>query len=61
MCIKITERKWWDLAIYNPNFDRNLLVFRIYPDMVMQEKLTLGIEKGKNLIKLLNEKYANRK
>lgn len=61
MCMKITERKWWDLAIYNPNFDQNLLVFRIYPDLVMQEKLTLGIEKGKTLIKLIEEKYANRK
>lgn len=61
MCLKITGRKWWDLAIYNPNFEKNLLVFRITPDLVMQEKLTLGIEKGKNLIKLLTEKYANRK
>lgn len=61
MCLLISERKWWDIAFYNPNFDKNLLVFRIYPDMAMQEKLIMGIAKGKALmleieLKLLNIK-----
>lgn len=50
MCLKLTGRKWWDLCFFNPNFEKNLLVFRIYPDLVMQEKLAIGIEKGKQLM-----------
>lgn len=57
MCLYITKRKWWDLSIYNPNFDRNLLVFRIEPDETKFLKLQAGIMSGENKIKeLLNFK-----
>lgn len=57
MCLYITKRKWWDLSIYNPNFDRNLLVFRIEPDEAKFLKLQAGIMTGENKIKeLLNFK-----
>jgi len=49
MCLLVTGREWWDLVIYNKNFE--MLVFRQFPKMEMQEKLLLGLEKGKNLIK----------
>lgn len=60
MCLLITKRKWWDLVFYNPNFERNMLVFRIEPELSKQEKLILGLEKGKKLIINLEQKYANR-
>ena len=57
MCLYITKRKWWDLSIYNPNFDKNLLVFRIEPDEAKFLKLQAGIMAGENKIKeLLNFK-----
>jgi putative phage-type endonuclease len=57
MCLLITKRKFWDLAFYNPNFDRNLLIFRQKPDKAKQEKLKAGIKKGIELIKELTKKY----
>jgi len=59
MCMLVSERKWWDLMFYNPNFERNNIVFRIYPDMAMQEKLIMGIAKGKLLIEQFEEKFKN--
>lgn len=61
MCLLISERKWWDLVFYNPNFDKNMLVFRITPELTKQEKLIVGLEKGKKLIKELEQKYGNSK
>jgi dihydrofolate reductase len=60
MCLLVSERKWWDLTFYNPNFDKNMLVFRITPELAKQEKLIMGIEKGKNIIKNINEKYGEK-
>lgn len=57
MFLLVTGRKWIDLVFYNPNFDKNMLIFRIEPDLVSQEKLIIGIEKGKNIIKEYEKKY----
>jgi len=59
MCLLVSGRKWWDIVFYNQNFDRNILIFRITPDLEKQEKLRVGIEKGKQLIKNLEQKYEN--
>ena len=59
MCLLITGRKWWDLDFYNPNFEKNTIIFRLYPDLVKIEKLKVGIERGKNLIKELTNEYNN--
>lgn len=59
MCLLITGRQWWDYVAYNPNFDKSLIVIRIFPELVMQEKLIIGIEKGKNLIQELTQKYES--
>jgi putative phage-type endonuclease len=48
-CLLASGRKWWDLCFWNGNFENNLIVFRILPDLAMQEKLIVGIEKGKQL------------
>lgn len=60
MSLLITGRKWWDLVFYNPNFDQNLIVFRIYPELAKQEKLIVGIAKGKALIQEFTQKYEQR-
>ena len=59
MCLLISERKWWDIAFYNPNFEKNMIVFRIYPDMAKQEKLIMGIAKGKALMQEIEYKLQN--
>lgn len=48
MQMLVTDRKWNDLIIYNPNFNKSMLVFRINPDKDMFEKLLNGFEVGKN-------------
>lgn len=50
MNLLITERKWWDLAIYNPGFPKTMLVFRIYPDLEKFKLLEQGFEVGKTKI-----------
>lgn len=57
MSLLITGRKWWDLVYYNPNFEKQMLVYRIEPDLMRREKLILGIAKGKTLINELTQKY----
>lgn len=51
MNLFITGRKWWDLSFYNPNFKKNILIFRIFPNLEMQESLRKGIDTGVRLIK----------
>jgi putative phage-type endonuclease len=58
MCLYLTGRDWWDLVFYNPNFERDILIFRIKPELVMMEKLAVGIEKGKRLIQELEQRYG---
>jgi exodeoxyribonuclease (lambda-induced) len=51
MELLVAERKWCDLIIYNPNFAKSMLVFRITPDAEKHEKLRQGFEQGIRLIK----------
>ncbi len=55
MNLLITNRKWWDLIFYNPNYKQTIIVFRIYPDEEAQKKLKQGFiiaeKKIKNIIK----------
>ena len=51
-------RDWVDFVAYNPNFDKSLIVVRVEKDLVKQEKLIVGIEKGTELIKEIKQKYA---
>lgn len=57
MCMLVAERKWWDLVFYNPNFERNMLVFRQKPDAKMHENLLVGMHSGSRLIKEMETKY----
>lgn len=55
MNLLITGRQWWDYALYNPNFKKNLLIFRIVPDKEKQEKLKAGLAQGKAQIEALKK------
>lgn len=59
MFLLVTDRKWIDLCYYNPNFTKSMIVVRIVKELWRQEKLTLGIAKGKKLIQELQKRYDN--
>lgn len=56
MTLLLTKRKWWDLVLFNPNFSKNILIFRITEDKKMIDKLEKGIKEGKKLLKELIKK-----
>lgn len=53
MSLLITGRKWWDLVIYNPNFEKSMFIFRILPDIEKFKALEKGIAIGRELILLI--------
>lgn len=57
MQMYVTGRKWCDFVSFNPNFERELFIKRIDRDEKAIEKLKIGIETGKKLIKILTKKY----
>lgn len=57
MNLYITGRKWWDLVFYNPNFQKNMVIYRILPNEDDFLKLENGFQKGKELIKEYLDKY----
>jgi putative phage-type endonuclease len=59
MQMLVTGRSWNDLVIYNPNFKKSMLVYRIIPDKEKFEKLLNGFEVGKKLILEIKEKLKN--
>ena len=57
MCLYVTGRKWWDLVLYNPNYKKSILILKVYPDKKYIDKLIIGLETGKEKIKLIKDKY----
>lgn len=57
MSLYVSSRKWWDLVVYNPNFKKSTIIFRLYPDLKYIDKIKIGLESGKEKIKLIKEKY----
>jgi len=56
-CMFVTGRKWWDYVVYNPNFKgRSLIIKRLDRDEIAIEKIKVGIETGKAMIKAMMEK-----
>ncbi len=47
----VTDRKWCDYAVYNPNFPKSLIIKRVERDEVAIAKIKAGVETGKALIK----------
>jgi len=51
MQLLVTGRGWVDFVDYCPNFTKSMNITRIEKDPEMQEKLKIGIEEGKKLLK----------
>lgn len=56
MNLLITNRKWWDLVIYNPNFKQSMFVFRILPDEEKFKALEKGLAIGREQILIIKNK-----
>lgn len=56
MNLLITGREWWDLVIYNPNYKKSMLVYRILPDKSKYESLEKGFKIGQEEIIKIKEK-----
>lgn len=50
MNLLVTDRKWWNLIIYNPNFKNSIQIYKIEPDKEKFEALEKGFEVGKTKI-----------
>ena len=51
MQLYVTGRKWCDYFVFNPNFNPNYFMVRIYPDMEEFSRLIAGIKHGEQLIR----------
>ncbi len=60
MSLLITGRKWWDLVFYNINFEKSLLVFRIYPETIAQSKLKSGILVMKEMMRKIESQLKSK-
>ena len=52
----ICEKEWCDLISYNPNFEKYLVVHRLFPDLEKFEKLRKGFALGEKMIKEIEGK-----
>ena len=57
MNLLITERKWWDLIFYNPNYKQTIIVFRVYPDEEAHKKLKQGFIIAEKKIKTIIKQF----
>lgn len=60
MLMLVGGRKFWKLVFYNKNFSPNILIFTFTPDIMAQEKLIIGIENGKKLIREIEERLCKK-
>jgi len=51
-----SDRLWWIMCAYNPNFTNSLLIYKIERDEVIMEKLKLGLSKGRVMIQDILDK-----
>lgn len=61
MQLYVTDRKYCIYSIYNPNFKKSLIIKRIERDERAIEKIKVGLETGKAIIKTMLEKINNLK
>lgn len=47
----VTDRKWCEYVVYNPNFEKSLIIRRVNRDDVAISRIKAGVETGKALIK----------
>jgi len=53
----VTDRKWCDYAVFNPNFPESLIIKRVNRDETAIKKIKSGVEKGITMIKYALKKY----
>lgn len=46
MQMLVCERKWVDYVVYNPNFEKSIVIKRVFPDTESFEKLKKGFAEG---------------
>lgn len=51
----ICEKKWCDLVCYNPNFEKELIIERLYPDEKKFSDLKKGFALGEKMIKEIEQ------
>ena len=61
MCLFVTGRKWWDYILFNPNYEKSLIIHRIESDLEFFKKLEYWLEVWTNKIKNLKKQYENTK
>jgi hypothetical protein len=59
MQMEVSERKWCDYVVYNPNYSPSILKQRVFADEVYFEKLRNGYKKGKDLILKIKGEYES--
>jgi putative phage-type endonuclease len=60
MQLLVTGRKWNDVVFYNPNFEKSMCVYRLYPDQEKHQALKKGIEIGISKIKEIKQTYESK-
>lgn len=53
MQLLITERKWVDYVLYNPNFPKAVIITKVLRDEVKIEKLRIGLEEAQEKLDAL--------
>lgn len=56
MQMYVTGRKWCDYVVYNPNFERSIVIKRVEIDENAQYKIQHGLKAGVELVKKILEK-----
>lgn len=59
MQMLICEKSFCDYVVYNPNYERKIIIKRIEPDLKAWDKLKIGFESGEKLIKEIEEKIKH--
>lgn len=57
MQMLITERKWCDYVVYNPNFKKDIIIVRVDRDDTKFKKLKEGLKSGKKLIQKFDKEF----
>ncbi len=60
MQMLITGREWCDYVVYNPNFDKSIIVTRLLADKEKHDKLLQGFALAESMIKEIMGKVENK-
>ena len=60
MQMLITGRQWVDYVVFNPHFERPILIHRVKRDEEKLDKLVKGLKKGEQLAEEIIEQYETK-